>query len=145
MQLSYNVCSSCVPASMRYNRNASGLLSGSSHGSCFSTCESPRCVSTILNSGIAASSALCMTVLPPTEPRNSVKPRALLGLVLPRLSPFMQAVSLLHVSMVRRCCGAAPERTAGLRHTQSLIHIKWIYKECWVNSHPGSFVNECLA
>lgn len=57
----------------------------------------------------------------------------------------MQAVSLLQVSMVRRCCGAAPERTTGLRHYLGLINIKWIYKECCVNSHPGSFVNECLA
>lgn len=137
MQLCCNVC---VSASMCYNRNASGLLSGLSHGSCFSTCECPCCVSTILNSSV-----LYMTVIPPTEPRRSVKPRAPFGLVLPRLSPFKQAVSLLHVSMVRRCCGAAPERTAGLRHSQSLINIKWIYKECWVNSHPGSFVNECLA
>lgn len=145
MQLCYHVCSICMPVSMCHSRNASGFLSGPSHGPCFSTCESPSSSSTIINSGIAASSVLWMTVFSPTDPRKPAKPWAAFGLVLPRLNPSMQAMSLHQVSMVRRCCGAAPERTAGLRHSQSLINIKWIYKECWVNSHPGSFVNECLA
>lgn len=63
--------SPCLQVFMCANRIPSGLLSGPSHGPRFSTCESP--CSTLTYPGIAASSLLWVTVIPPTGPHSTVK------------------------------------------------------------------------
>lgn len=85
----------------------------------------------------AASSALLMTVIPSTGPHRTVEAWAAPALILPGKGYCAKAAEEV------LCSGCPQEWTAG--HSPILININWIYKECWVNSHTGSLVNELLA